>query len=107
MHHKFSPKGLQAVSLSLDDTSDAKAVDAARAFLKSKKATFLNVLLDEEFGVGFDKLDINTIPAVFLFDRDGKLVKKYTMDDPNHQFTYAQVEKEVEDLLSGKPAAAR
>lgn len=107
MHRKFSPKGLQTVSLSLDDTTDAKAVEAARAFLRSKKATFLNVLLDEEFGAGFDKLDINTIPAVFLFDRDGKLVKKYTMDDPNHQFTYPEVESDVAKLLNGSPSAAR
>jgi hypothetical protein len=59
------------------------------------------VLLDEEFGVGFEKLDINAIPAVFVYGPDGKLVKKYTMDDPNHQFTYAQVEKDVAALLEG------
>lgn len=107
MHHKYGAKGLRTVSLSLDDTTDAKAVEAARAFLREKKATFLNVLLDEDYGVGFDKLDISTIPAVFVFDRDGKQVKKYTMDDPNHQFTYEQVEKDVSALLSGKPTASR
>jgi thiol-disulfide isomerase/thioredoxin len=107
MHHKYAPKGLQTVSLSLDDTTDAKAVEVARKFLREKKATFLNVLLDEDFGVGFDKLDINTIPAVFLFDRDGKQIKKYTMDDPNNQFTYEQVEKDVAALLSAKPTASR
>ena len=99
MHRKYAGKGLQVVSLSLDDTSDPKALAAARKFLVEKHATFLNVLLDEEFGVGFEKLDINAIPAVFLYGPDGKLVKKYTMDDPNHQFTYAQVEKDVAALL--------
>ncbi len=103
MNRKYAGKGLQVVSLSLDDTTDTKAVDDARKFLKESKATFLNVLLDEEFGVGFDKLEISAIPAVFLYGPDGKLLKSYTMDDPNHQFTYEQVEKEVSGLLDGKP----
>jgi thiol-disulfide isomerase/thioredoxin len=107
LHKRFGGKGLQVVSLSLDDTSDAKAVEAAKEFLRSKKATFLNVLLDEDFGVGFEKLDINSIPAVFLFGPDGKEIKRFTMDDPNNQFTYPEVEKAVEALLDGKPIAAK
>jgi thiol-disulfide isomerase/thioredoxin len=105
MHQKYGGKGLQVVSLSLDDTTDTKAVAAAREFLREKKAGFLNVLLDEEFGVGFEKLDINAIPAVFVYGPDGKLVKKYTMDDPKNQFTYEQVEKDVSALLAGKTAS--
>ena len=68
-----------------------------------RRPTFLNVLLDEEFGVGFEKLDINAIPAVFVYGPDGKEVKKFTMDDPNNQFTYDEVEKDVVGLLDGKP----
>ncbi len=107
MNRKYAGKGLQVISLSLDDVSDAKAVEEARKFLEEKKATFLNVLLDEEFGVGFDKLDISAIPAVFVYGPDGKLVKKYTMDDPNNQFTYEQVEKDIAALLDAKPTASR
>jgi hypothetical protein len=65
------------------------------------------VLLDEKDGVGFDKLDINTIPAVFLYGPDGKLIKKFTMDDPNNQFTYEDVEKEVASRLAVKPASSK
>lgn len=101
MHHKYARKGLAVISLSLDDPTDGKAVAAAEKFLQEKKATFTNVLLDEEYGAGFDRLDINTIPAVFLFAPDGKEVKRFTMDDPNHQFTYEQVEKEVMARLDG------
>jgi thiol-disulfide isomerase/thioredoxin len=107
MSHKYADRGLQTVSLSLDDTTDVKAVETARTFLREQKATFLNVLLDEDFGVGFDKLDINTIPAVFVFDPEGKVVKKYTMDDPNDQFTYEQVEKDVASLLDARPVATK
>jgi len=101
MHRKYSGKGLAVISLTLDDPTDAKAVAEAEKFLREKKAVFTNVLLDENYGDGFDKLDINTIPAVFLFGPDGKEMKRFTMDDPYHQFTYEQVEKEVIALLEG------
>jgi thiol-disulfide isomerase/thioredoxin len=102
MNRKYSPKGLAIISLSLDDVSDKNAVAEAERFLKEKKATFSNVLLDENFGDGFDKLNINGIPAVFIFGPDGKEVKRFTMDDPNNQFTYDEVEKAIATLLDGK-----
>lgn len=107
MYQKYGRKGLQVVSLSLDDTTDAKAVEAAKRFLTDKKATFLNVLLDEEFGVGFEKLNINAIPAVFLYGPDGKELQRFTMDDVNNQFTYQQVEEKVASLLGEKTAALK
>jgi thiol-disulfide isomerase/thioredoxin len=102
MHRKFASKGLAVVSLSLDDPTDKNAVAEAVRFLKEKKAVFSNVLLDENFGDGFDKLNINAIPAVFIFGPDGKEVKRFTMDDPNNQFTYDEVEKAISTLLDAK-----
>ena len=102
MHRKYASKGLAVISLSLDDPSDKAAVDEAEKFLKAKKAAFTNVLLDENFGDGFEKLNVNAIPAVFVFGPDGKEVKRFTMDDPNNQFTYEEVEKAVVALLDGK-----
>ncbi len=99
LNAKYGPKGLQVISLSLDDTTNPKDVEAARDFLSKKKATFLNVLLDEEFGVGYEKLNINAIPAVFLFGPDGEEVKRFTMDDVNNQFTYEQVEQEIAKIF--------
>jgi thiol-disulfide isomerase/thioredoxin len=99
MHRKFAKRGLSVISLSLDDPSDKAAVEEAERFLKAKKAAFTNVLLDENFGDGFEKLNISAIPAVFVYGSDGKEVKRFTMDDPNNQFTYDQVEKAVVTLL--------
>lgn len=104
MHHKYASKGLAVMSLSLDDPTDAKAVSSAEKFLQEKRAVFTNVLLNEDYGDGFDKLEIAAIPAVFLFGPDGKEVKRFTMDDPNHQFTYEQVEREVKALLEAGAA---
>jgi cytochrome c biogenesis protein CcmG/thiol:disulfide interchange protein DsbE len=103
MHHKYSKKGLAVISLSLDDPTDKAAVAEAEKFLKSKRAGFTNFLLDETFGDGFEKLKINAIPAVFVYGPDGKEVKRFTLDDPNNQFTYEDVEKTIVALLDAKP----
>lgn len=95
MHKKYASKGLAVISLSLDDPEDSKALADAEKFLREQGATFTNVLLNEEYGLGYEKLDISAIPAVFLFGPDGKEVKRFTMDDPNNQFTYDEVEKDV------------
>jgi thiol-disulfide isomerase/thioredoxin len=102
MNKKYGDKGVAVASLSFDDPSEAKAVEAARAFVKEKKANFSNYLLDEEFGTGFDKLSFTTLPAVFIFGPDGKEMKRFTWDDPNNQFTYDEVDKAIETLLAGK-----
>jgi thiol-disulfide isomerase/thioredoxin len=102
MNKKYAPKGLKVISLSLDDPSNKAAVAEAEKFLKENNATFTNILLDETFPEGFDKLNINGIPAVFIFGPDGKEVKRFTMDDPNNQFTYDDVEKAVAHLLDAK-----
>lgn len=107
MHQKYGGKGIAVISLSMDDPSDPKALKEANAFLKEKKAVFTNWLLDEEPDAAFEKLKLRTIPAVFLFGPDGKELKRYTMDDPDDQFTYEDVEKDVQDLVAGKPLAKK
>lgn len=103
MYRKYASKGLGVISLSLDDPTDKAAVAEAEKFLKEKKAVCTNVLLDESFGEGFEKLGIGAIPAVFVYGADGKELKRFTMDDPNNQFTYDEVEKAVVALLDAKP----
>ena len=102
MHRKFGSKGLKVVSLSLDDPEDTTAIAEAEKFLKEKKSVITNVLLDEGSGGGFEKLNINAIPAVFVYGPDGKEVKRFTMDDTKNQFTYDEVEKAISALLDSK-----
>jgi len=103
MHEKYAGKGLQVISLSLDDLSDAKAVKEATEFLVSKKAVFKNLIMSESQDVAFDKLAISAIPSVFLFDSAGKEIRRFTLEDPNNQFTYEQVEATIQAMLAGKP----
>lgn len=108
MDRKYGSKGLKVISLSFDggtgeEEIDTKEIEAARAFLIEQKATTTNYRLDEERDLMFEKFDVSTIPGVFVYDADGKEVKRYTWDDPNNQFTYDQVEKEVTALLGIEP----
>jgi thiol-disulfide isomerase/thioredoxin len=106
MHHKYGDQGLRVMSLSLDDTEDAKAISEAEAFLREKKAVFSNLVIQGDPGETYEKLDISAIPAVFVFGPDGKEVKRFTLDDPNNQFTYEQVEGFVKELLADKAGGA-
>ena len=72
-------------------------------FLQEQGATFTNVLLTEPDLGSFEKFDVNGIPAVFLYDPSGKEIRRFTMDDPNNQFTYDEVEEVVATLLKGEP----
>ncbi|HEX3854032.1 MAG TPA: hypothetical protein VHW01_23875, partial [Polyangiaceae bacterium] len=69
------------------------------AFLTKQDATFQNVLASEESDTMLKKLGIASIPAVFVYDRDGKLAKKFVKPG----FTYAKdIEPVVANLINGR-----
>ena len=93
MHEKYGKKGVACVSVSVDSVDDK---DDVLAFLKKQKATLTNYLLDEKQKVWQEHFGIDGPPAVLVYDRDGKLAKKFV---PDEDFTYADVEKLVVKLL--------
>ena len=103
MHRKYADQGLVAISLSMDEADVPKKVAAATKFLKEQKALFTNLILDERLDDGFEKLNLGTIPAVFVYTPDGKELKRFTQDDVDKpRFTYEEVEAFVKDYLAGK-----
>jgi hypothetical protein len=54
-------------------------------------------MLDESVETWQKKLGIDGMPAVFVYGRDGKVIKKFTDD-----FEYKDVEKVVQELLKKK-----
>jgi thiol-disulfide isomerase/thioredoxin len=99
LSEQYGGEGVRFVSLSLDDRGDRAALDRARRFLIEQNAVFENYLMDEPITDGFGKLDLQSIPAVLIYDRDGRLAYRLTGDDPNNQFTMSDVEEAVRDLL--------
>jgi len=94
LHRKYAAKGLAAVSVSLDDPTDEQARASAKGFLTEKQATISNFVLDEKIEFWQAKLKIDGPPCVFVFDRKGRLVKKYHDD-----VDYGEIDRIVADLL--------
>lgn len=46
-------------------------------FLNEKKATFTNLLATVEADKVFESLELSSIPAVYVFGKDGKLAKRF------------------------------
>ena len=100
---KYGPRGLAVATLLTDDPEDAKAVARAKDFLTKQEAFRVKNYLNATFLDAFETLDFTTMPAVFLYDTNGKLLKKYTWDDPDKQFNYDEVNKSVAAYLDGRP----
>jgi hypothetical protein len=106
MHRKYGKDGLAAMSVSLDDPTDKEARARALAFLKRQKATCANYLLDAKPEEWQKKLKIDGPPAVAVYDRAGRLVKRWPVVDAKgetvEEVDYAAVEKLVKGLLKKK-----
>jgi thiol-disulfide isomerase/thioredoxin len=63
-------------------------------FLRKQKATVINVLSTTESDKVFQSLELNSIPAVYVFGTDGKLSKRFDEslleDGEEEAFTYAE-----------------
>lgn len=82
---RFGDQGLAALSLSLDEPDDERAVSEAREFLADLKAPFGHLLSarggSDEAYEAF-AIDNGAIPHLQLFDRQGRLVRKFASGDP-------------------------
>jgi hypothetical protein len=115
MHKKYAGKGLVAISLNLDPLKDDEGKDVtaqvkARAlkFLQSKGATFTNLLLaeppvkvgkDEEREFWQVRFDVVGLPAIFVFDRQGKW---HRFRGDNNEVDHAKIDALVQKLLAEK-----
>jgi thiol-disulfide isomerase/thioredoxin len=109
---KHSPDDLACISLSFDYEgigAPEEQREHVLAFLQKQRATFDNVLSSVESDVLTEKLEIPSIPAVFVYDRDGKVVQRFDNRHASRSggpFTYAQVAELVARLISDQPAQA-
>ncbi len=64
--------------------------DRVLEFLTKQNANFTNVLLNVESDALFEKIDLASIPAVYVFGTDGKIAKRFDNDNakPGEDFTY-------------------
>jgi thiol-disulfide isomerase/thioredoxin len=102
------PQAVACLSLSFDYEgigSPEAAATRVREFLASVHATRIeNLLSREEADVMYRKLELDSVPAVYVWRPDGSLARRFDDDDAKRRlgrpFTYADVEAEVRGLLA-------
>lgn len=103
---KYGSDKLACISLSFDYDGIGRPEDVrdkVQMFLDAQRATFDNVLSTDESDVLYRKFNLVSIPAVFVYDRDGKLVKRFDNENAATEaeaFTYEQVGAKVAQLLA-------
>jgi thiol-disulfide isomerase/thioredoxin len=102
IQRRISPERLACISVSVDfegtDPTE-KIVPVVSDFLTKQRATFDNVLASEEVFTMLRKLGVSAPPAVFIYDRDGKLREKFTEAGGNDKPMYERVGALVEQLI--------
>ena len=99
---------IACLSLSLDYEGIDKLEDLlppVRTFLEQVRAgRLVNMLASEESDSLYPKLGIDSVPAVFVYGRDGMLLQRFDEDDSTKRlgrsFTYDDVETVVKQALA-------
>jgi hypothetical protein len=106
LHKKHGADKLACISLSFDYEGIGKPEDqrtAVLTFLRQQQATFDNVLSSVESDALTEKLGIPSIPAVFVYDREGRLRKRFDNRHASRDggpFSYEQIAALVNELLA-------
>ena len=106
LQNRHSREDLACVSLSFDYEgigTPEEQRDRVLDFLQKQGAKFDNVLSTLDSDALSMKLEIPSIPAVFVYDRQGKLHKRFDNRNASRNggpFTYEQVSAAVEQLLA-------
>ncbi len=102
LHHKFGPDRVACISLSFDYEGIGRPEDVSGPvldFLRKMGATFDNLLSSEESTELYAKLELAAIPAVFVYDQNGQLRKRFDNAQGGKPFTYDDVERLVADMV--------
>lgn len=98
---RYGGRGVTFIAFDLDDPGDPGALERAEAFAREQGGRIDHFRTTLPVLDAFDKLGLLGIPAVYVYDRTGKLDQRLTADDPNAQFTGADVEGAIQELLAG------
>ena len=108
LHRQHRDEGLVCISVSCDYTGRKSRppefyIERVTDFLTKQQATFDNILLSTDSTTVTDAIDLAAIPAVYVFDRQGKVAKRFDNDnlqDGQMPFTYKdEIIPFVEELL--------
>src|SRR5262245_25802554 len=95
MHEKHAKDGLAVMTVNIDEPEDTKTREAVVSFLKETKEASTKLVLDAKQKPDelLDKVQVTSFPTTFVYDRTGKLRKKF--EGASHK----EIEKLVVELL--------
>ena len=101
--HKTQGEKIQCISVDVDfdgrkNRPPKYYEPAIVGFLTKQGADFTNFICSTPSDEVFETLDIVSIPAVLIYDADGKLIKRFIDADETAGFTY---EKDIVPFLEG------
>ena len=96
LHEKFPSEKITCISVScdyegLEEEPPESKKPSVMKFLKSTKATCTNLLLSDADVDVYDKIELAAIPAVYVYDAAGRMVKRFDNDSGEYGdegFTY-------------------
>jgi len=105
MSEKFQNRGVQFVSLNLDDVNSKEEQRLATEFVRRMEARFPHYLMNENMMDAFEKLNFLSLPVVLIYDKSGNEKYRLSSDNPNQQFTNEDVENAIASLLAESAGA--
>jgi len=99
LHKKYGAEKVACISLSFDNDGLGKFEEhqaRVQKFLEEQGATFDNLMSNEDSDALFQKFELGSVPAVFVYDKEGKLLKTFSSEK-----AYDEVGPLVEKLLAG------
>ncbi|MGQ9427097.1 TlpA family protein disulfide reductase [Gilvimarinus sp. F26214L] len=106
MHEQYASKGVEIVAVNLDNRDDKDALQRAETFLAEIGANFDNYHMNENLIEAFEHFGLIGIPAVVIYDGEGRERYRLTGTNPNKQFTDKDIEAAINELLAEQDAAA-
>lgn len=100
VQEKYRAKGVVVLTIAMDEPD---AAEAALKKLRDLKAGTRNFrCAAEDFDAAFATFGIEngSLPHYAVFDRDGKLVKRFISGEPDLVFDAADIDKELDALLA-------
>ncbi len=97
LNKRYADRGVVCLSLTVDEKENHAP---ALKFLTAKNSTLPNYRYEdkEEWQ---DQFKLKGLPVTYVFGRDGKLVKKFDVNE--EEFTFKDVEQVVQKALAAKP----
>lgn len=105
LHEKYGADKVACISLCFDyeGLKNEKPQDYEEPvlkFLREQRAAFDNVIANETSEELYEKFGFPAVPAIFVYDRQGELAKRFENKDVKAKpFTYEDVGEEVAKLL--------